>query len=87
MSDENLVYLRDTVRETKYVLTTCSGSMWVAKSGALDGKNATTNRSTFGIARRKWPGVKWVEQRWVVDRGYVEGGEIWTAGGAGCGVY
>ncbi|KAF3034853.1 hypothetical protein E8E11_004379 [Didymella keratinophila] len=32
------------------------------------------------------PKVDWQDQRWVIDDGHFEGAQIWTAGGAGCGI-
>ncbi|KAF1999605.1 class I glutamine amidotransferase-like protein [Amniculicola lignicola CBS 123094] len=84
--EESLEYLRKAAKETKTILTTCTGGMWLARSGVLDGKKATTNRMLVESARGAFPKVEWVEQRWVVEKGEFEGAEIWTAGGAGCGI-
>jgi putative intracellular protease/amidase len=70
--------------KTKTILTTCVGAMWLAKSGVLDGKRATTNRVVLGSAS-KMSKVNWLDQRWVIEDGHFEGAQIWTAGGAGCG--
>lgn len=85
MPDASLEYLREAAKQTKTILTTCTGAMWLAKSGVLDGKKATTNRLGLEGAKTMWPEVEWVDQRWVVETGVSEGAEIWTAGGAGCG--
>ncbi|KAF2872053.1 class I glutamine amidotransferase-like protein [Massariosphaeria phaeospora] len=84
---ESLQYLREAVTQTKVVLTTCTGGMWLALSGALGGRKATTNRGFLPAAREMCPEVEWVEKRWVVAPGHFEGAEIWTAGGAGCGEF
>jgi transcriptional regulator GlxA family with amidase domain len=70
------IFLREAVPRTKYVLTTCTGSLWLAHSGVLNGKKATTNRTCLALAKKLHPEVEWIDQRWVVD------GKFWTAGGA-----
>ena len=74
-------FMKEAVGEKKIktVLTTCTGSMWLAFSGVLDGKQATTNRLFLPLARQMYPNVEWLDQRWVVD------GNIWTSGGAAAG--
>ncbi|ORY14276.1 class I glutamine amidotransferase-like protein [Clohesyomyces aquaticus] len=84
---ESLVFLKEAVEAgTKAVLATCTGGMWVAKSGILDGRKATTNRSFLAMAGQMFPKVEWLDQRWVVDEVEGKGTDFWTAGGAGCGV-
>jgi transcriptional regulator GlxA family with amidase domain len=74
-------FLKEAVggKRVKTVLTTCTGSMWLASSGVLDGKRATTNRLFLPLARQLYPNVEWLDQRWVVD------GNVWTSGGAAAG--
>lgn len=83
----SLAFLRAASTQTKVILATCTGAVWLARAGVLDGKRATTNRVLLGLAGRVAPRVRWVEQRWVVDEGWFEGARIWTAGGAGCGEF
>jgi hypothetical protein len=85
VKEESLTFLREASKQTKVILTTCTGAMWLARSGALDGKKATTNRVLLGLAGQMMPKVDWQDQRWVIDDGHFEGAQIWTAGGAGCG--
>jgi transcriptional regulator GlxA family with amidase domain len=61
--------------------------LWLAKSGVLNGKKATTNRVMLDIAKKMFPKVEWLDQRWVVEEGKFEGAQLWTAGGAGCGEF
>lgn len=68
--------MREAVPRTKTVLTTCIGGLWLASTGLLDGKKATTNRGALEQAKKLYPNVEWLDQRWVVD------GKFWTAGGA-----
>jgi transcriptional regulator GlxA family with amidase domain len=61
-------------------MTTCTGAMWLASSGVLNGKKATTNRGALVVAKQIHPEVDWQDERWTID------GKFWTAGGAGAGV-
>lgn len=83
----SLEFLKEASLKTKVIMTTCTGAMWLARSGVLDGKKATTNRAMIPRAVALIPQVEWVDQRWVVEKGNFEGAEIWTAGGAGCGKF
>ena len=83
--EESLVFLKEAAKQTKTILTTCTGAMWLAKAGVLDGKKATTNRMFVETAKQIFPKVEWLDQRWVTVEGHFESAQIWTAGGAGCG--
>jgi transcriptional regulator GlxA family with amidase domain len=85
VKEESLQFLREASKQTKVILTTCTGAMWLARSGVLDGKKATTNRMLLELARQMMPNVEWQDQRWVIDDGCFDGAQVWTAGGAGCG--
>lgn len=84
--EDSLTFLREASQKTKAILATCTGGMWLARSGLLDGKKATTNRMLLDLAKQLCPKVEWVEQRWVIEKGEVEGAQLWTSGGAGCGI-
>jgi len=65
----------------KWVLTVCTGSEILARTGVLDGRKATTNKKAFNEAKAKHPRVKWVAKaRWVVDD------KIWTSSGISAGI-
>jgi hypothetical protein len=85
VKEESLEYMRKASKKTNVILTTCTGAMWLAKSGVLDGKKATTNRGTLASAMKQWPKVQWQDQRWVIEDGVFEGAQVWTSGGAGAG--
>lgn len=85
VKDESLSFLREASMQTKVIITVCTGAMWLARAGVLDGKKATTNRIMLDVSRKMMPGVEWLDQRWVIDEGHFEGAQIWTSGGAGCG--
>ncbi|KAK7192401.1 hypothetical protein DPSP01_004986 [Paraphaeosphaeria sporulosa] len=64
-----------------YLLTVCTGSAIVAKSGVLDGRRATSNKKAFAWVKAQNAEVKWVAKaRWVVD------GNVWTSSGVAAGI-
>lgn len=83
--EASLAFLRESSKQTRAILATCTGGMWLARSGILDGRKATTNRMLLDSAKAAFPEVSWQDERWVTVDGHFEGAEIWTAGGAKCG--
>ncbi|TPX15353.1 uncharacterized protein E0L32_004630 [Thyridium curvatum] len=79
-------FIKEAFPKTRFWLTTCTGSVWLASAGVLDGKQATTNRAFRPVAKLLHPNVEWVDQRWVVQEKLWEGeggtGEVWLAAGA-----
>ncbi|MCJ1314515.1 hypothetical protein MMC25_008197 [Agyrium rufum] len=74
-------FIKHMYPKVKYLMTICSGSMLAAKSGILDGKQATTNKATWSTAIQSGPKVDWVPKaRWVVDT------NIWTSSGETAGI-
>jgi len=83
---EYLNFLKAWIPKVEYVLTVCIGSILVAATGLLDGKQATTNKQAIKYA---WddlvistgPNVKWSKvARWVVDD------KFYTASGVAAGM-
>jgi putative intracellular protease/amidase len=72
-------FMKEAFPKTKHILTTCTGSEWLASSGVLDGKKVTTNRLFLSRARKQYPKTEWLDQRWVVD------GNVWSSGGGASG--
>ncbi|KAH7065711.1 DJ-1/PfpI family protein-like protein [Paraphoma chrysanthemicola] len=65
----------------KWLLTVCTGSEVLSRTGVLNGRRATTNKRAFNDVKAKHPNVKWIAQaRWVVD------GNIWTSSGISAGM-
>jgi transcriptional regulator GlxA family with amidase domain len=87
VAEASLVFLKEAAKQTKIILATCSGGMWLARTGMLDGRKATTNRILLETSKQLFPKVEWLDQRWVTDEGHSEGAQIWTSGGAGCGEF
>jgi putative intracellular protease/amidase len=54
-----------------FVLTVCTGSALLAKTGLLDGKKATSNKKAFAWVMKNGANVKWNKKaRWTVDGKY-----------------
>ena len=67
-------------KQLDYLLSVCTGSKSLAKSGVLDGKRATTNKRAWDEVTQFGTGVEWVPSaRWVED------GNIWTSSGVAAG--
>ncbi len=76
-----LEWLRDQARSAKFVTSVCTGSALLAKSGILDGRNATTNKRAFHWVRSQGENVNWISQaRWVEDD------KFFTASGVSAGI-
>lgn len=60
----------------RYLLTVCTGTSIVARTGLLDRCRATSNKAAFRWVQTQGPNVDWVaEARWIVD------GNVWTSSG------
>ncbi|KAK2873959.1 hypothetical protein FQN49_001962 [Arthroderma sp. PD_2] len=76
-----LAYIKHAYPRLKYIITVCTGSELLARTGILDGRQATTNKQAYNRAIKSGPKVKWVpEARWVAD------GNVWTASGVSAGI-
>ncbi|RDW68952.1 DJ-1/PfpI family protein [Aspergillus mulundensis] len=79
--DAELNYIKNTYPNLRYLITVCTGSTLVAKTGILDGRRATTNKASWDSVIRNGPNTTWVrEARWVVD------GNIWSSSGISAGI-
>ncbi len=64
-----------------YVLTVCTGSALLAKSGLLDGKKATSNKRAFSWVSSQGTKVNWDKRaRWAID------GKYYTSSGVSAGM-
>jgi len=69
------------VNKSVYMLTVCTGSALLAKTGLLDGRCATSNKRAFEWVQSVNANVNWVRQaRWVVD------GNCYTSSGVSAGM-
>ena len=82
VDNENLIgQIKEISNTSNYVLTVCTGSALLAKSGLLDGKQATSNKRAFSWVTSNGPDVIWdSEARWKVD------GKYYTSSGVSAGM-
>ncbi len=69
------ILLLDSIRKiaafSKFVLTVCTGSALLAKTGLLDGRKATSNKRAFNWVITQGEKVHWIKKsRWTVDDKY-----------------
>ena len=68
-------------QNAKFVLSVCTGSLLLAKSGILDNRKATTNKRVYDWVIQHGPKVHWIKKaRWVVDD------HIYTSSGVSAGI-
>jgi len=73
--------IREIAESSRYVLTVCTGTSLLAKTGLLDFKNATTNKIAFDWVITNGLNVNWIRKaRWVVD------GKFYTSSGVTAGM-
>lgn len=81
---ENIEFLhqiRNLAENSQYILTVCTGSALLARTGLFDGKKATSNKRAFDWVKSNSDKVKWIQQaRWVVD------GKYYTSSGVSAGI-
>jgi transcriptional regulator GlxA family with amidase domain len=74
-------WLRARASDAEIAMTVCTGAALLARTGALDGCQATTNKRSFAWVAEQGPRVQWVEQaRWVED------GKFVTSSGVSAGI-
>ena len=67
--------------KAKFTLSVCTGSALLAKTGLIDGKEATTNKRAFDWVIQQGLNVKWIKKaRWVKD------GNTYTSSGVSAGI-
>lgn len=80
-NSELLTAIKELALESDYVLSVCTGSALLAKSGVLDGKQATSNKRAFTWASSQSDNVDWDKKaRWKVD------GKYYTSSGVSAGM-
>ena len=82
VENQTLVTLVGRIAEaSRYVLTVCTGSALLARTGQLDGRNATSNKKAFAWASSFGGDVRWQRQaRWTID------GKYYTSSGVSAGM-
>ena len=73
--------IKSLSQEALYVLTVCTGSALLAKTGLLENKKATSNKLAFDWVCKNGQGVNWIKKaRWVTD------GKYYTSSGVSAGM-
>jgi transcriptional regulator GlxA family with amidase domain len=71
-NDRLIDWIRARAEVAELVMTVCTGTSLLARTGLLDGRRATTNKLAFEWVKSQGPNVNWVKQaRWVVDGKFV----------------
>lgn len=74
-------FIKNMANESKYILSVCTGSALLAKTGILNGKRATSNKRAFNWVVEQGQQVNWIkEARWVNDD------KIYTSSGVSAGI-
>jgi putative intracellular protease/amidase len=81
----NNIELIDKIRTicqlSKFVLTVCTGSALLAKTGLLDGKKATSNKRALDWVTAQGENVNWIRKaRWIKDE------KFYTSAGVSAGM-
>lgn len=80
-NDALLSWLQTTSLSCAFVTSVCTGAALLARSGLLDGRRATSNKSALEWVCTQGPNVEWVKKaRWVRD------GQFWTSSGVSAGM-
>ncbi|ODN43544.1 DJ-1/PfpI family protein [Piscirickettsia litoralis] len=65
----------------QYILSVCTGAVFLAQYGLLSNKRATTNKMAMDWVMEFGENIHWQKKaRWVVD------GQIWTSSGVSAGI-
>ena len=74
-------HLTELLTDAGYILTVCTGSALLARTGLLDEYSATSNKRSFEWVKSCGDKVYWQRHpRWVRD------GNIWTSAGVSAGI-
>lgn len=66
-----LPWLREWHARGAYIASVCSGAAFLAESGLLDGRQATTHWGVADLLRRRYPNVLWRPEQFVTEDGRV----------------
>lgn len=78
---EFIAILGELARRHDHVIAVCTGSVLLAKTGLLDGMEATSNKLSWQWATSEAPGVRWIHAaRWCVS------GKFYTSSGVSAGI-
>ncbi|MEH6405257.1 MAG: DJ-1/PfpI family protein [Sneathiella sp.] len=74
-------WITSTVKTSEIVMTVCTGTALLARSGALKGISATTNKKAYN-----WVCSQSNEVNWVSSARWVEDGKYYTSSGVSAGM-
>lgn len=82
VNDNNFInFIENMSKESKYIISVCTGSALLAKAGILNRKRATSNKRAFKWVTEQNEDVLWIkEARWIKD------GNIYTSSGVSAGI-
>ena len=73
--------IKRLAESSEYILTICTGSALLAKTGLMDGKKATSNKIAFEWVKNQSCSVEWIKKaRWEKD------GNIYSSSGISAGI-
>ena len=73
--------VKDISLSSKFVLTVCTGTAILARTGLLDGKRATSNKRAFDWVTTQGEHVNWIRKaRWTKDE------KFYTSAGVSAGM-
>ena len=80
-NDKLIKAIEGVCDQSSYVLTVCTGTSLLARTGLLDNKKATTNKRAFHWVATNGTKTEWDEKaRWVID------GKYYTSSGVSAGM-
>ncbi len=76
-----IALIKEIAAASNHVLTVCTGTALLARTGLLDGRKATSNKRAFDWVMEQGNAVEWIRKaRWVVD------GKYYTSSGVSAGM-
>lgn len=83
--DPSLTYVDDFLRvmapRTDHLVTICTGAIFAARAGLLDGKRATTNKRAWDLVTAQGDNVTW-----VAPARFVRDANLWSSSGVSAGI-
>ncbi|MDR1008077.1 MAG: DJ-1/PfpI family protein [Campylobacteraceae bacterium] len=82
VNDENFIRsLFEICNKSRYCLSVCTGSALLAKTGLLNGKEATTNKKAF-----EWVMSQNLHVNWIKSARWTTSGKFYTSSGVSAGI-
>ncbi|CAO2654303.1 Nn.00g110360.m01.CDS01 [Neocucurbitaria sp. VM-36] len=80
-----LEYIQKTAPKVKHIITICTGSGLAARAGIMNGRKATTNKTSWPTTVAANPNTTWVPSaQWVED--YSASPPVWSSSGVTAGI-